>query len=117
MGASPVKRRNYEFIFNNIKNKNVFIGSQYGATEMFGDFTGFDYNLTSYLGECQVPTLGLDFQCFDENGKSVLGQRGEVVIATPVPSLPIYLWRDNDNRRLQDTYLTKFEEKFRREEH
>ncbi|GFY39230.1 acetoacetyl-CoA synthetase, partial [Trichonephila inaurata madagascariensis] len=71
MGASPVKRRNYEFIFNNIKNRNVFIGSQYG--------------------------------------KSVLGQRGEVVIATPVPSLPIYLWRDNDNKRLRDTYLTKFE--------
>ncbi|GFQ69310.1 acetoacetyl-CoA synthetase [Trichonephila clavata] len=80
-----------------------------GATEMFGDFTGFDYNLPSYLGECQVPTLGLDFQCYDENGKSVQGQRGEVVIATPVPSLPIYLWRDKDNKRLRDTYLTKFD--------
>ncbi|GFX60406.1 acetoacetyl-CoA synthetase [Trichonephila clavipes] len=109
MGASPVKRRNYEFIFNNIKNRNVFIGSQYGATEMFGDFTGFDYNLPSYLGECQVPTLGLDFQCYDENGKSVIGERGEVVIATPVPSLPIYLWRDKNNKRLRDTYLTKFD--------
>ncbi|GFQ66510.1 acetoacetyl-CoA synthetase, partial [Trichonephila clavata] len=41
--------------------------------------------------------------------KSVLGQRGEVVIATPVPSLPIYLWGDKDNKRLRDTYLTKFE--------
>ncbi|GFX60407.1 acetoacetyl-CoA synthetase [Trichonephila clavipes] len=80
-----------------------------GATEMFGDFTGFDYNLPSYMGECQVPTLACDLQCFDENGKSVVGQRGEVVIAKPVPSLPVFLWGDKDNKRLHDTYLSKFE--------
>ncbi|GFT72154.1 acetoacetyl-CoA synthetase [Nephila pilipes] len=109
MGASPVKRRNYEFIFNNLRNKSVFIGSQYGASEMFGDFSGFDYNLPSYMGECQVPTLGLDLQCFDEHGKSVVGQRGEVVIVTPCPSLPVYLWKDKDKKRLYETYLNKYD--------
>ncbi|GFY51918.1 acetoacetyl-CoA synthetase [Trichonephila inaurata madagascariensis] len=69
MGASPAKKRNYEFIYENLNTKDVFLGSQYGATEMFGDFTGFDYNLPSYMGECQVPTLACDVQCFDENGK------------------------------------------------
>ncbi|PRD28760.1 UNVERIFIED_CONTAM: Acetoacetyl-CoA synthetase [Trichonephila clavipes] len=70
MGASPPKRRNYEFIYENLRTKDVFLGSQYGATEMFGDFSGFDYNSPSYMGECQVPTLAHDVQCFDENGKS-----------------------------------------------
>ncbi|GFR00347.1 acetoacetyl-CoA synthetase [Trichonephila clavata] len=113
MGASPAKKRNYEFIYENLRTKDVFLGSQYGATEMFGDFTGFDYNLPSYMGECQVPTLACDVQCFDENGKSVVGQRGEVVIAKPVPSLPVFIWGDKDNKRLHDTYLSKFEGKYR----
>ncbi|GFT03253.1 acetoacetyl-CoA synthetase, partial [Nephila pilipes] len=108
MGASPAKRRNYEFIYDNLRTKDVFLGSQYGATEMFGDFTGFDYNLPSYMGECQVPTLACDLQCFDENGKSVIGQRGEVVVATPCPSMPVFLWGDKDKKRLHDTYLSKY---------
>ncbi|GIY67535.1 acetoacetyl-CoA synthetase, partial [Caerostris darwini] len=109
MGASPVKRRNYDFIYRNLKTKDVFIGSQYGATEVFGDFTAFDFNTPSYMGECQVPALGVDLHCFDHEGNSVVGQRGELVISTPCPSFPVYLWGDKNNKRLQDTYLSKYE--------
>ncbi|GFY67128.1 acetoacetyl-CoA synthetase [Trichonephila inaurata madagascariensis] len=109
MGASPPKRRNYEFIYENLRTKDVFLGSQYGATEMFGDFSGFDYNSPSYMGECQVPTLAHDVQCFDENGKSVVGERGEVVVTNPSPAMPIFIWGDKDNKRLHDTYLSKYE--------
>ncbi|CAL1286781.1 unnamed protein product, partial [Larinioides sclopetarius] len=37
------------------------------------------------------------------------GERGEIVVATPCPSFPIYLWGDKDNKRLLDTYLSKYE--------
>ncbi|XP_055934403.1 acetoacetyl-CoA synthetase-like [Argiope bruennichi] len=109
MGASPVKKRNYDFIYKNLKRNDIFIGSQYGATEMFGDFTGFDFNTISYMGECQVPALGVDLQCVDKQGKPVVGQRGEVVVATPCPSFPVCLWGDKGNKRLYDTYLSKYE--------
>ncbi|GFR00344.1 acetoacetyl-CoA synthetase [Trichonephila clavata] len=109
MGASPPKRRNYEFVYENLRTKDVFLGSQYGATELFGDFSGFDYNSPSYMGECQVPALAHDVQCYDENGKSVVGERGEVVLTNPSPAMPIFIWGDKDNKRLHDTYLSKYE--------
>ncbi|GBM60552.1 Acetoacetyl-CoA synthetase [Araneus ventricosus] len=110
MGASPVKPRNYEYISKNIK-KDVFLGSLYGATETFGDVTGFDYNLPSYMNECQVAALGVDVHCFDKEGKSVIGQRGEVVICKPTPSLPMYLWKDKDNKKLMESYFNKYDGK------
>ncbi|XP_055933995.1 acetoacetyl-CoA synthetase-like isoform X2 [Argiope bruennichi] len=110
MGASPVKPKNYEYIYDKVK-KDVFLGTLYGATETFGDVTAFDYNSPSYMNECQVPALGVDFHCFDKVGNSVIGKRGEIVIGKPTPSLPMYLWKDKNNERLMASYFNKYDGK------
>ncbi|GFY79198.1 acetoacetyl-CoA synthetase [Trichonephila inaurata madagascariensis] len=110
MGASPVKPRNFEYLFNTLK-KDLFIGNLYGTTEAFGDFTGFDFNLPSYNTECQVPALGVEIKCFDPKGNPVVGERGEIVFPLPTPSFPIFLWNDKNNIRMQETYFKKFEGK------
>ncbi|KFM70538.1 Acetoacetyl-CoA synthetase, partial [Stegodyphus mimosarum] len=81
----------------------------YGATEVFGAFSGFDLNTPSYGGEIQGPALGVDIRCFDHKGNSVVGQRGELVVATPTPSFPICLWKDVNHSRLNDTYFSKYQ--------
>ncbi|GFY60117.1 acetoacetyl-CoA synthetase [Trichonephila inaurata madagascariensis] len=108
MGASPVKPRNFEYLFNTLK-KDLFVGNLYGTTEAFGDFTGFDFNLPSYNTECQVPALGVEIKCFDPKGNPVVGERGEIVFPLPTPSFPIFLWNDKNNIRMQETYFKKFE--------
>lgn len=40
-----------------------------GATEVFGTFSGFNFNMPAYGGEIQACSLGIDIQCFDEEGK------------------------------------------------
>ncbi|GFS87519.1 acetoacetyl-CoA synthetase, partial [Nephila pilipes] len=79
------------------------------ATEVFGAFSGFDFNTPSYGGEIQAPALGVDIRCYDHNGNSIVGQRGELVIGTPSPSFPVFLWKDTDNKRMHDLYFTKYE--------
>ncbi|GIY39599.1 acetoacetyl-CoA synthetase [Caerostris darwini] len=108
LGASPSKIRNFEFLHNRV-NKNLFVSSIYGATEVFGAFSGFDLNLPSYSSECQVPSLGVDLHVFDDFGTSVVGKRGEMVVTTPTPSFPVYLWNDKNNAKLKETYFSKYE--------
>ncbi|GIY39598.1 acetoacetyl-CoA synthetase [Caerostris darwini] len=65
--AAPSKQRNFEFLLNNVK-KDLFIASSYGATEVFGNFSGFDLRRPALSSECQAPALGVDLQVFDDHG-------------------------------------------------
>nr|XP_042903857.1 acetoacetyl-CoA synthetase-like [Parasteatoda tepidariorum] len=107
MGGSPVKPENFEYI-RRIVGKNTFIGSMYGATETSGTFSGFSLNLPTYPGEVQVPALGKDIQCLNEEGEPVIGQRGEMVVRSPNPSFPAYLWKDDDKKVLNSNYFSKY---------
>ncbi|KAG8195203.1 hypothetical protein JTE90_027946 [Oedothorax gibbosus] len=111
LGGSPPKPKNYEFLLNKVK-RDLFVGSLYGSTETFGIFSGFDLNSPLYMCEIQAPALGVDLHCFDDKGNSIVGVRGEVVVSTPSPSFPIYLWRDEENSLLRDTYFSKYGGKY-----
>ncbi|XP_035208685.1 acetoacetyl-CoA synthetase-like isoform X2 [Stegodyphus dumicola] len=104
--GSPVKVNNVRYILSKVQ-KNAFVASLYGATESFECFSGFDLNLPSYAGEVQAFALGLDIRCVDDDGRPILDKRGDIVIATPTPSLPICLWKDVDKSIMNATYLSQ----------
>ncbi|KAG8195200.1 hypothetical protein JTE90_027943 [Oedothorax gibbosus] len=107
IGASPVKLQNVDFILHKV-NPNIFVGCLYGATEVIGVFSGFDYNSPVYSSEIQCPALGVDLRTFDDEGNSIVGTPGELVLATPTPSLPICVWNDEHGTKMHETYLSKF---------
>ncbi|CAL1286789.1 unnamed protein product [Larinioides sclopetarius] len=107
IGASPVKLQNFDFLLNRVK-PDMFVNCLYGATEVIGVFSGFDWNTPVYSAEIQAPALGVDWKCFDAEGNSVIGQKGELVICTPNPSFPVGVWNDIKGRKLEELYLTKF---------
>lgn len=107
IGASPVKLQNFDFLLNRVK-KDLFVNCLYGATEVIGVFSGFDLNIPVYSAEIQAAALGVDLKCFDEQGNSVLGQKGELVICTPNPAFPVSIWGGGKERKLEDLYLTKY---------
>ena len=45
---------------------------------------------------------------YDAAGKSVECEKGELVCATPFPSMPIYFWKDYDGEKYHDAYFEKF---------
>lgn len=54
------------------------------------------------------PSLGFAAAAFDDNGHSVVGELGELVITEPVPSMPVKFWGDDDGSRYRDAYFGKY---------
>ncbi|MBW1985095.1 MAG: acetoacetate--CoA ligase, partial [Deltaproteobacteria bacterium] len=58
-----------------------------------------------YAGELQCKGLAMKVEAFDEEGKSVINQEGELVCTAPFPSMPIYFWDDPDGKKYHSAYF------------
>ena len=61
-----------------------------------------------WAGEISGPCLGVAAQAFDEDGKPVVGELGELVITAPMPSMPVGFWGDADGTRYRATYFDAY---------
>jgi acetoacetyl-CoA synthetase len=52
--------------------------------------------------------LGCRVEAFDEAGRPVLDAPGELVLTTPLPSMPVGLWGDEDGSRLRAAYFDRY---------
>jgi acetoacetyl-CoA synthetase len=52
--------------------------------------------------------LGARVEAFDEQGRSVVGREGELVITAPMPSMPVGLWGDEDGTRYREAYFSTY---------
>ena len=64
--------------------------------------------LPVYEGELAAPALAVDCKAFDEDGNTVVGELGEFVVTTPMPSMPVRLWNDPDGERLREAYFDRY---------
>ena len=61
-----------------------------------------------YRGEIAGRCLAVDAAAFDADGKPVVGELGELVIRSPMPSMPVGFWNDPDGARYRDAYFDYF---------
>jgi acetoacetyl-CoA synthetase len=62
-----------------------------------------------YKGEIQGQSLAIDVDVFTENGGSAKdGEKGELVVKQPFPSMPIKFWGDKHDERYHKAYFTRF---------
>ncbi|WP_429886488.1 AMP-binding enzyme, partial [Geoalkalibacter halelectricus] len=61
-----------------------------------------------YAGELQCRGLGMQVQVFDEAGRPLIGEAGELVCTAPFPSMPLYFWNDPDGSKYHQAYFAKF---------
>ena len=52
--------------------------------------------------------LGVDTRAFDPEGREVVGELGELVITTPLPSMPLGFWGDDDGSRYREAYFDMY---------
>ncbi len=64
--------------------------------------------LPVYQGELQARALGADLHAFDEAGRAVVGEVGELVLIQPMPSMPLRFWDDEDGSRLREAYFDHY---------
>jgi acetoacetyl-CoA synthetase len=68
-------------------------------------FVGGVPTLPVYRGELQARALGCAVAAWDESGRPVVDQVGELVITEPMPSMPLFFWNDPDGERYRSSYF------------
>ena len=104
--GSPLSPSTFSFI-NKKLNKNAFIHSISGGTDIVSCFMLGVPTLPVYAGEIQGPGLGMDIDVYNEKGKPT-NRTGELVCKSPFPSKPIFFWNDKNNKKYLNAYFNKY---------
>jgi len=59
------------------------------------------------LGQIAGRSLGVNAQSWDAHGRPQLDTVGEMMVTTPMPSMPLRLWNDPTGERYRSTYFDK----------
>lgn len=79
-----------------------------GGTDFCGAFIGGNRRLPQVPGQMQCRQLGCAVQAWDEHGRSVVGQVGEMVCTRPLPSMPLRFWNDPGDARYLASYFDTY---------
>jgi acetoacetyl-CoA synthetase len=102
--GSPLSIESFEYVYREIK-EDIQLASIAGGTDLNGCFALGNPMGSVYAGELQCRGLAMKVMAFDENGKPVNNQQGELVCAAPFPSMPIYFWNDPDFEKYHSAYF------------
>lgn len=79
-----------------------------GGTDFAGAFIGGHRELPQVPGEMQCRLLGCAVEAWNERGQPVIGEVGELVCTRPIPSMPLYFWNDEGNKRYLSSYFDMY---------
>ena len=102
--GSPLAPEGFEWVYDHL-GRDTWLFSTSGGTDVCTAFVGGVPTLPVYRGELQARALGADLQAWDEEGRAVVGEVGELVIAQPMPSMPVGFWGDPTGERLREAYF------------
>jgi acetoacetyl-CoA synthetase len=105
--GSPLSDESFEYVYREWK-EDVQLSSISGGTDIISCFMLGNPTLPVYRGEIQCRGLGMDVDCFDEQGNSLTGKQGELVCKSAFPSMPVYFWNDPDGRKYHEAYFNRF---------
>src|SRR5689334_4217886 len=105
--GSPLAAESFDFVYEQIKS-DLHLASISGGTDICGCFVGGNPLSPVWRGEIQGPMLGMAVDVFDESGRPVREEKGELVCTEPFPSMPVMFWNDPDGRKYHDAYFARF---------
>jgi len=105
--GSPLTAENFEWVYREVKKK-VQLASISGGTDLISCFMLGSPIDPVYPGEIQKRGLGMKVEAWDEEGRSVIGEKGELVCTAPFPSMPISFWGDNDGKKYREAYFADY---------
>jgi acetoacetyl-CoA synthetase len=105
--GSPLSEESFEYVYRDWK-KDVQLSSIAGGTDIVSCFVLGSPTLPVYRGEIQCKGLGMDIDCFDEKGQSVVENQGELVCKTAFPSMPVYFWNDPKGKKYHSAYFESY---------
>ena len=105
--GSPLVPEGFDYVYANVK-ADVCLSSISGGTDIVSCFVLGNPLLPVWRGEIQCKGLGMAVEVFDENGRPLENEKGELVCTRPFPSMPIGFWNDPDGAKYRAAYFEKY---------
>jgi acetoacetyl-CoA synthetase len=105
--GSPLAPEGFDWVREEL-GEEIWLFSTSGGTDVCTAFVGGVPTLPVYRGELQARALGASVEAWSEDGRPLVNEVGELVITEPMPSMPLYLWGDEDGSRYRESYFSRF---------
>ena len=105
--GSPLVAEAFDYVYANIKS-DLLLSSISGGTDIVSCFVLGSPWLPVWRGEIQCRGLGMKIEVYDEHGRPVIGEKGELVCSAPFPSMPVMFWNDPDGKKYHAAYFERF---------
>jgi acetoacetyl-CoA synthetase len=115
--GSPLAPESFKWVYEHVKPE-VWLFSTSGGTDVCTAFVAGCPLLPVYEGELQCRALGCAVEAWDEQGRSLTDEVGELVITEPMPSMPLFFWNDREpahpedptrpGERLRESYFSMY---------
>ena len=107
--GSTLVPESFDYVYQSIK-RDVCLSSISGGTDIIGCFALGCPLIPVYHGQLQTRSLGYAVNVFDDEGRSVVGEKGELVCTSPFPSMPIGFWNDRDGKKYHQAYYSRYDD-------
>ncbi len=87
----------------------MHLASISGGTDICGCFVLGVPTEPVWSGEIQGPGLGMAVDVWDDDGKPIRQEKGELVCTKPFPSMPVGFWNDEGGAKYHDAYFGRFD--------
>jgi len=106
--GSPLSPEGFSFVYEGIRD-DIQLASISGGTDIVSCFVLGNPLKPVWRGEIQGPGLGLAVDVWDDDGKPVRGEKGELVCTSAFPSMPVMFWNDPDGAKYRAAYFERFD--------
>jgi len=109
--GSPLAPESFRWVNEHVGSR-VWLSSISGGTDVCTAFVAGCPLLPVRVGELQCRALGCAVEAWDEQGRGLIDEVGELVITEPMPSMPLFFWNDGDpahpGERLRESYFSTY---------
>ena len=105
--GAPLPAEGFAWVYGHV-SADLLLSSASGGTDLCTAFVAGSPLLPVHAGEIPGRCLGAKVEAFDPTGQPVIGQRGELVLTAPMPSMPVGFWGDPDGSRYRAAYFEDF---------
>ena len=105
--GSPLAPEGFDYVYARVK-ADVQLASISGGTDIISCFALGNPIGPVWRGELQCRGLGMAVEVYDETGRAVRGEKGELVCKAPFPSMPVGFWKDPGGAKYRAAYFERF---------
>jgi acetoacetyl-CoA synthetase len=105
--GSPLPVDAYHWVYAAVK-PDLWLASVSGGTDVASGLIACAPTLPVAAGELQCRELGVAAYAYDEAGRPVVDEVGELVVTLPMPSMPVCFWNDPQGRRYRESYFETY---------